>query len=323
MNLGAWVTLANNNSASFPAAHTQVVAGRVNRVSGGEEPIDMGRSILADCWPAGTTSGMDDTFAGAAVSSLGGRYLLKEASSADRSHAAPAPAMSSVARLVEEEQLGDLKLYRVPERTTVGSRQAKQVRLLDRSNVPIEIYDGADVPANRTLDTIPVRRMVRTRNDSAHHLGLPLPSGSLDSFAIRANSPLPLNEAPLRDIANDEEVEFDVGSGSGLHVSTVRDSEMSRIDISNARPGVANLELSLRIPDGDQLITADHEVLKRNGRIIFKISVTAGAVSTIRYRTGRPRARSAPDRMLSPAEPGPRLASGTPVPAYLSRFRRS
>jgi len=268
------------------------VAGRVNHVSGADEPIDIERPIRADCWPAGTTSDIDQTVVVTAVRSPATRYLLKEVSSSERSVVAPAAAMTSVARLVEEEQLGDLKLYRVPERTMVGSRQAKQVRLLDRSDVPIEIYDGADVPANRTLDTVPVRRMVRTRNDPAHHLGLPLPSGRVDSFAMRANSPLLLNETSLRDTANDEEVEFDVGGSSDLHVSAVGDREMSRIDIRNARPTVANLELSLRVPDGDQLIAADHEVLKRNGKLIFKIRVDAGGSSTIRYHTGRPAASS-------------------------------
>jgi hypothetical protein len=292
MNLGAWVTLANSNSASFPAAHTQVVAGRVNHVSGADEAIDMGRPILAECWPAGTTSDIDETVAVTAFRSPGVRYLLKDTPSSDRSVAAPAAGMSSAARLVEEEQLGDLKLYRVPERTTVASLQAKQVRLLDRSDVPIEIFDGADVPANRTLDTIPVRRMVRTRNDPAHHLGLPLPSGRVDSFAVRANTQLLLNETSLRDIATDEEVEFDVGASSNLHISAVRDSEMSRIDIRNARPAVANLELALRVPDGDELIAADHEVLKRDGKLVFKIKVDAGASSTIRYHTGRPAATS-------------------------------
>lgn len=287
MNLGAWVTLANSNAASFPSAHTQVVAGRVNHASGGDEPIDMGRPVLADCWPAGTTSDVEpasDTY-GAAFSRA--PYLLKEADGQIVRAAVRAPeAMASVARLVEEEQLGDLKLYRVPEPTTVASLQAKQVRLLDRTDVPIEVYDGADVPINLTLDSVPVRRMVRTKNDLAHHLGLPLPSGRIDSFQVRANSPLLLNETSVRDIAVDEEVEFDVGGSSGVHVGAVRDREMSRIDIHNARPAAADLELSLRVPDDEELIAADHEALKRNGKLVFKIRVDAGGSSTIHYHTG-------------------------------------
>ena len=293
MNLGAWVTLANGNAASFPSAHTQVVAGRVNHASGEDEPIDIGRPVFADCWPAGTTSDVEPASNIYGAPLPGAPYLLKEADGQIMRAAARAPElMESVARLVEEEQLGDLKLYRVPERTTVGSLQAKQVRLLDRSDVPIVIYDGADVPVNRTVDTVPVRRMVRTRNDPAHHLGLPLPSGRIDSFAVRANSPLLLNETSVRDIATDEEVEFDVGGSSDLHVSCVRDREMSRIEIHNARSSAANLELSLRVPDDDELVAADHQPLKRNGKLVFKIRVEAGGSSTIRYHTEHPAASS-------------------------------
>ena len=56
LDLGAWVTLANSNGVGFPAAHTQVVAGRVNREDDEVDPIEMGRPILAQCWPRGSTS---------------------------------------------------------------------------------------------------------------------------------------------------------------------------------------------------------------------------------------------------------------------------
>src|ERR1700733_11715578 len=56
MDLGAWVTLANGNGVGFPAAHAQVVAGRVNRERGEVEPLDPGGPILAACWPRGSAS---------------------------------------------------------------------------------------------------------------------------------------------------------------------------------------------------------------------------------------------------------------------------
>src|SRR3546814_18180445 len=65
--------------------------------------------------------------------------------------APPAMAMASAreimvsARKVVEEQLGDLKLYRVPEPTTVASRQSTQVRLLDRAGVPVERIYTAEI----------------------------------------------------------------------------------------------------------------------------------------------------------------------------------
>ncbi len=43
LDLGAWVTLANGNGVGFPAAHAQVVAGRVNRESGEVRAARCGR----------------------------------------------------------------------------------------------------------------------------------------------------------------------------------------------------------------------------------------------------------------------------------------
>ena len=48
MDLGAWVTLANGNGVGFPDSRTEVVAGRVNRVSGEVQPLDPGGPILAN-----------------------------------------------------------------------------------------------------------------------------------------------------------------------------------------------------------------------------------------------------------------------------------
>ena len=56
LDLGAWVTLANCNGVGFPAARTQVVAGKLNRANGEVEPIDVGGPILAQCWPRGSTT---------------------------------------------------------------------------------------------------------------------------------------------------------------------------------------------------------------------------------------------------------------------------
>ena len=56
MDLGAWVTLANSNGTGFPQAHTQVVAGRLNRESGEVQPMVMGTYPIAQCWPQGSTS---------------------------------------------------------------------------------------------------------------------------------------------------------------------------------------------------------------------------------------------------------------------------
>jgi len=55
LDLGAWITLANGNGVGFPGAHTQIVAGRLNRVYEAMW-IDPAPRVIATCWPMETTS---------------------------------------------------------------------------------------------------------------------------------------------------------------------------------------------------------------------------------------------------------------------------
>lgn len=318
IDLGAWVTLANGNGVSFPAARTQVVAGKLNREAGEVQPIDIGAPILAQCWPQGTTSDVPAPM----------RMVA----------AAPAPAMMSLAaanvdkrlqevvvtaqKQVREEQLGDLKLYRVPDRTTVASRQSKQVRLLDRSNIPVQQIYGVDFNDYALeMSWQPAQLFLRTHNDRAHNLGLPLPSGRVSVFAADRGITVLENEADMRDLAINEEVEIDLGTRSDVQVSvttetrsidtaharvlpllpgglSVRQAEVSdvrRVDISNALPWPIRFEMRLRLDDADEVIRADHPLRKRNGRPLFELTVPGNGQTTLRYET-REMQRRALDR---------------------------
>ncbi len=292
MDLGAWVTLANGNGAGFPSARTQVVAGRVNRESGEVEPIDAGGPILAQCWPRGSTSDAPRPeylqFAGA----QGGMRMFK------MSAAAPATAalenvIVTGARNVQQEQLGDLKLYRVPERTTVASRQSKQVRLMDRERIPIARVYGAQLAADEPAPPAAAHLLLRTVNSTANHLGLPLPSGRIAVFAARGGEKLLLHEADIRDLAVDEEIEIDLGDTPDIQVAAVKESAAGpartqahaiRVDVTNARPAAVNFELRLQLRAGDRVVRPDHPVGTKNGRPIFLLSIPANGSVSVRYQ---------------------------------------
>jgi hypothetical protein len=316
LDLGAWVTLANSNGVGFASAHTQVVAGKVNRVNGengeiGEvEPIDIGGPILAQCWPRGSTSDQPP-------------MILREESleSRDRmfkkSLAAPA-AMSlqevvvTGGRRVQQEQLGDLKLYRVPERTTLASRQSKQVRLMDQSGIPVGTIYGADLATayQGAESTGAAHRLLRTKNTVANHLGLPLPSGTVAVFTAHNGERLLEHESGLRDIAVDEDVEIDMGESSDVQVSltpeetnvdsphaqllplvpgvalrSVKVDEVRRVEVSNARAAAIDFELRLPLPEGARIVRADHPLGTKNGRPIFRFKVPANQTVTVRFQT--------------------------------------
>jgi hypothetical protein len=314
MDLGAWVTLANGNAIGFPAAQTQVVAGRVNREYDAVEPLDLGGPILAQCWPRGSTSDPPQYLQFARASPLGAdadqlNNVIVTAMSAGM--AAPAAMRSLAKKIVEQEELGDLKLYRVPDRTTVASRQSKQVRLLDRSRVPVSRVYGADLTSEEDSAPAPAHLLLRTMNNAANHLGLPLPSGQAAVFAARGDAQLLLHESAMRDLAVDEEVELDLGDSPDVQVTAVKEktiidparapplplvpgisalraagvSDVNRVAISNALGTEIQFELRLRLPEGGRVVRADHPLAAKNGRPIFRVTIPANGNVTVRYQT--------------------------------------
>jgi hypothetical protein len=306
LDLGAWVTLANSNGVGFPGAHVQVVAGKVNRESGEVEPIDIGGPILAQCWPRGSTSDQPMILRRESMD----RMMFK------KNLAAAAPAAMSLeevvvtgAKRVEQEQLGDLKLYRVPERTTLASRQSKQVRLMDQSGIPVATVYGLDLGEDADA-TGPAHHWLRTKNTAANHLGLPLPSGGVAAFAPYKGERLLQYESALRDIAVDEEVELDLGESADVQVTgqaeetrvdsahakllplvpgvalrSVKVDDVLRVEVSNARPAGIDFELRLTLPEGARIVRADHPIGTKNGRPIFRFKVPSNQTVTVRFQT--------------------------------------
>jgi hypothetical protein len=282
MDLGGWVTLANGNGVSLPEAHAQVVAGRLNRVSGAVEPIDVGGPVLANCWPRGSTSDI-------APPMRLQRAALRETTldaltQTSAVYAAMPMAAPTVAQTVRQEDLGDLKLYRVPERTTVAARESKQVRLLDRASIPIRTLYVADLEGLGGETQLPASKVLRVRNDAAHHLGLPLPAGRVQVFALRRGERLLEHQSNLRDLAVDEELEMSMGWSPDVNVAATQSGGSHRVDISNARSAAIQFELRLHLPDGARITESDHKLESMNGRPLFRLSVPPGATAAVRYR---------------------------------------
>ena len=321
MNLGGWITLANGNGVSFKDARVQIIAGKVNRESGAVEPIDIGQPILARCWPRGSTSDTPDPV----YIERAFPYGFDPSRNRRYAEAMPAPTMAAMAkgdiqdsvvvtgsRRAEQEDLGDLKLYRVPDRTTIASRQSKQVRLLDQAAIPIARIYESDFGASYDIDSEPMTAILRTRNDKKNNLGLPLPSGRVQIFETVGKGSsaqrLLAAETRLRDLTIDEEVELELAGGPDIQVSQTLETvevsktrpslpfvrgvnrrdrifdEVSRIEVTNARAHAIQVELRLDVPDHVELTKADQTVGQKNGRPIFILTVPANGSATVRYQ---------------------------------------
>lgn len=228
LHLSGWMTLANGNGVSWPGAQVQIVAGGLNR-SYLRRFVSNEPQVIARCWPVKTTSDIPQT--------NGPDYtLVRPWTNADTdeimvtamrkvrpppiSFNAPAPQMHAIVPPPPQaEQLGDLKLYRVAERTTVAARQMKQTRLLDQPGIPVEtVYrvEAQVFPWQTSAAPMAATVLLRIRNDKEHHLGLPLPAGAVLVQQEQAGRVMVLGEPPLRDTAVDEKVELAIGRATDV-----------------------------------------------------------------------------------------------------------
>ncbi len=188
VDFGGWITLANGNSVSLENAQVRVVAGKLNREDY-ERLTGPSEQVVARCWPMQKTSDIPekpgrpyqlvrpDRFTGNAY--LNGDITVTAYKRSESLQNSPLAVTAVSADSLE--QLGDLKLYRLPYPSTVAARQMKQVRLIDLKGVTYEraFWVDAAIDTDKFDDewTHP-SLYYHLRNDKAHGLGLPIPGGS-------------------------------------------------------------------------------------------------------------------------------------------------
>ena len=302
MALGGWITLANGNSVSLGNAHTQIVAGGLNREYV-ERFINRQPQVIARCWPQQRTSdvplkpGRPYALANPLLPSNGDyeRWNDEISVTAQRRQVSlqPVPVAAAPVMLAAPpppEQLGDLKLYTVPQRTTVAAMQMKQTRLIEQQGVPFErVYKAtSNAVAYGEQENVSAFAVLRTFNDKAHNLGLPLPSGSFLIQQDQFGRTMLVGEPSLADTAEGEKVELALGQASDITVTrrTLRRSDKNQdaeITISNAGTSAIAFELNLNVWGTQRITKSDRPYERRNGRPLFVLSVPANGTVTLQF----------------------------------------
>ncbi len=156
-----------------------------------------------------------------------------------------------------EEQLGDLKLYRVPEHVTVAAKGLKQVAFLDEDQVEARLlYRSVCSPWDARDQAQAAAMLLVTVNDKAHGLGMALPMGGLTVFEPSAFGEQLVAENRIRDYAEGQDVELEMGASSqvfgGCEVTAqVTDPKQwmpLRAVLTNANPNPVTVRLVLGSP---------------------------------------------------------------------------
>lgn len=180
--------------------------------------------------------------------------------------------------VAQQEQLGDLKLYRVPERVTVAAQSSKQIALMAKDKVMFErlyVFDLMNGQARIALDMV---------NSAKKGLGLPLPSGAFNASHEVAGEWLFGGGDTLRDIAVDEEFRVTPGvstlvQGKLTNREWQRDRELWTFKVSNAHDTAVPIEVLMPGRPAKEM----EGVALRNGRWSWRMTVPAHETLDLTY----------------------------------------
>jgi hypothetical protein len=293
LHLTGWVTLANANSSNFVNAGTQVVAGKLNREEDGDVEDYTAGGYSLRCWPWDSTSTypswniIPPNVVGLSVSmSVSAPVIMAMRARGDESDSSSEVIVT--AQKVSEEQLGDLKLYRVPFATTVAANAQKQVLLLDQATVPFERLYRSKLTIGQEQHPVPMQAILRTKNNKKNDLGIALPAGAVAIFETVSARSMLAGEDDMRDAAVNEEVEIEVGDAVGVRIGSNKNASGDFIiNLSNDHNYVINAEVELQMYDGSSVTSASPRHSQKNGRPIWRMSVPANGTSIIRYAVNR------------------------------------
>ena len=294
VDMFAWLTLANGGNQSFINANTMAIAGEPNRVRRGAQARPTGGALNIQCWPQQRThqvpfrSSYDSELYPPLTPAPTAMYMLPAsenivvtAHSLDRRER----SMNGVTAVVvaEQEDLGDLKLYRIPEPVTVNAKGQKQVAMLVKPGAAFEHYYAANVDSFGE-GSRPMAFMLRSENRVEKGLGLPMPQGQVIIFEDSRYGPLLTGESSLIDRAVGDEIEMRVGNSSDVRISITRISEKSKkqrwkLEVTNARNSPVNIEVEIPY----QLRGRPDNIQKIDGMPTWKTTLPANGDATLFY----------------------------------------
>ncbi len=297
LDLFAWLTVVNGGSQGFADARTNAVAGAPNKERSAALPKGLAPELRLTCWPMDTTStypswGIERTLPPPpAPEPMYAGYASDIVVTANR---APAPmmemAMPVAVMVAQQENLGDLKLYRIPEPVTVAAQSRKQVAMIDRKQVKFaRVYTGMfrqfGYARNRAgPESVSAARILRTDNLKEKGLGLPLPAGGVAVFEQARGESLLVGESSLTDRAIGEEVEFVTGESSDVRYKVIAGPPSSRrqpftVEVTNARSTPETFEM----PIPYKLSSTSEPLIERKGVKTWRVTVPANGAAKLDF----------------------------------------
>jgi hypothetical protein len=291
LDLTGWITLSNQTSLSFAQAPTDVVAGTQSHDDDTAPPEFSTTGLMIRCWPLRDRGPPARSRIQNAPLARGG-YAFGAAGEGVEEIVVTAQRRATLS------ELGDYKLYTLPEPTTVASHQTKQVQFLEERRVPFERlyvfrYDG-DEHGEGELE--PATALLRLKNETRAGLGKPLPAGAVTVMEPAPGGMLVLaGQWRIRDIAVGLPVELELGRAMDVRVHVTEtdfgegpnDTDWTDVEATlvNDRPVAVTVEYrQANQGDGFKVAKASRRSVNKNGDAMWIVRLPPGGQQTITYR---------------------------------------
>ena len=297
----SWLSLVNDNGQSFENAKLQVIAGTLNIESDFEGLSDPPQAppLRLTCYPLGSTatgSPVRDYRIGLAVPppapmAMNASEMIVVTGS--RRNESVMDLASPIAVVTaEEEDLGDLKLFRVPDRVDVSARGMKQVAFLNKEEVKGRFLYAAECEPYYWIGDDEVPRetgiLLVTRNVEKKGLGVALPQGAMAVFEPSSHGLQLAGETRLRDYARGQDVELALGESAQVFTKCARKKDTAFqyrdtawtpmiAQITNANPHDIELRLYLGQSGDFDIRFPSRKVRVNDGSDVVELRIPANS----------------------------------------------
>lgn len=274
MDVFGWLTIANGGAQSFPNANLMAVAGKPNRVGNAVLPKAPLPQLVLKCWPSQRTHEVPFTLPYTEYPDQDFAYDEEIQVESARLYALPMtappppPAAPVAAVVAQQEDLGDLKLYRVPERVNVNAKGQKQVAMIVQPKAGFRrVYKGQPIYHAGHQPLLNLSPTLVGENKKDKGLGLPLPSGKGMVFENADMGNQLVGEITVKDRAVGDEIDWFLPATPAVRISTTlatqsKKSRSYRLVLSNSNPYAVSAEIKFpdtlrNLPNG---IRRDHGI---------------------------------------------------------------
>jgi hypothetical protein len=271
VNLSGWVTVQNNTGTSFAEASVKLLAGMARP---DQNQIQWG-------W--------------------GQQYYKQMTSLAPSTEAGDDPSRA----------FGEYRMYKLPEKTTVGNNQIKQIELITAENVPVEktyLYDGAKLGWYRHAanwdpnwgreENKKVQVLVEFENRADRNLGISLPAGKCRVYKADSDKSLEfIGEDTIEHTPRDEKVTLYIGDAFDIvgerkqtlfkKISDRVFEEAFEIKVRNHKEEPVTVKVLEKLYrwHGWKVVENNHDYQQLDSRtIVFPIKVEKDGEATVTYR---------------------------------------